>query len=45
MAWRHPVSPIQQCGGLDCRPVRIEITYGLEAPRMYLQDVEEYLVS
>lgn len=30
----------QQCGGLDCRPVSIEITYGLERLTMYLQDVD-----
>jgi glycyl-tRNA synthetase alpha chain len=30
----------QQCGGIDCRPVAIEITYGLERLAMYLQDVE-----
>ena len=30
----------QQCGGIDCRPVSIEITYGLERLAMYLQDVE-----
>jgi glycyl-tRNA synthetase alpha chain len=30
----------QQCGGLDCRPVSIEITYGLERLSMYLQDVD-----
>ncbi|GAB1539675.1 hypothetical protein NUACC21_23420 [Scytonema sp. NUACC21] len=30
----------QQCGGLDCRPVSIEITYGLERLAMYLQGVE-----
>ena len=30
----------QQCGGLDCRPVSIEITYGLERLGMYLQDVD-----
>jgi len=30
----------QQCGGLDCRPVSIEITYGLERLAMYLQQVE-----
>ncbi|AAQ00312.1 MULTISPECIES: glycine--tRNA ligase subunit alpha [Prochlorococcus] len=30
----------QQCGGLDCRPVSIEITYGLERIAMYLQDVK-----
>ncbi len=30
----------QQCGGIDCRPVSIEITYGLERIAMFLQDVE-----
>ena len=30
----------QQCGGLDCKPVSIEITYGLERLSMYLQNVE-----
>ena len=30
----------QQCGGIDCRPVSIEITYGLERIAMYLQNVE-----
>lgn len=30
----------QQCGGLDCKPVSIEITYGLERLAMYLQDVD-----
>ena len=30
----------QQCGGIDCKPVSIEITYGLERLAMYLQDVE-----
>lgn len=30
----------QQCGGIDCRPVSIEITYGLERLAMYLQNVE-----
>jgi len=29
----------QQCGGIDCRPVSIEITYGLERLAMYLQEV------
>jgi glycyl-tRNA synthetase alpha chain len=29
----------QQCGGIDCRPVSIEITYGLERLSMYLQEV------
>ena len=30
----------QQVGGLDCRPVMGEITYGLERLCLYLQDVE-----
>lgn len=30
----------QQCGGLDCRPVSVEITYGLERLAMYLQGVD-----
>lgn len=30
----------QQCGGIDCRPVCIEITYGLERLAMYLQEVD-----
>src|SRR5436305_15225241 len=30
----------QQVGGLDCRPVLGEITYGLERLAMYLQGVE-----
>jgi len=30
----------QQAGGLDCRPVSGEITYGLERIAMYIQDVE-----
>ncbi len=30
----------QQCGGIDCRPVSIEITYGLERLAMYLQGVD-----
>ncbi len=30
----------QQVGGLDCRPVSGEITYGLERIAMYLQDKE-----
>jgi glycyl-tRNA synthetase alpha chain len=30
----------QQCGGIDCRPVSIEITYGLERLCMYLQNVD-----
>ncbi|MBW4694866.1 MAG: glycine--tRNA ligase subunit alpha [Lyngbya sp. HA4199-MV5] len=30
----------QQCGGIDCHPVSIEITYGLERLTMYLQSVD-----
>jgi glycyl-tRNA synthetase alpha chain len=30
----------QQCGGIDCRPVSIELTYGLERLTMYLQQVD-----
>ena len=30
----------QQCGGLDCHPIPIEITYGLERIAMFLQDEE-----
>jgi glycyl-tRNA synthetase alpha chain len=30
----------QQCGGLDCSPVSIEMTYGLERLTMYLQEVD-----
>ena len=29
----------QQCGGIDCKPVSIEITYGLERLAMYIQNV------
>jgi glycyl-tRNA synthetase alpha chain len=30
----------QQVGGIDCNPVSVEITYGLERMAMYLQDKE-----
>lgn len=30
----------QQCGGIDCQPVSIELTYGLERLTMYLQEVD-----
>ena len=30
----------QQCGGLDCHPIPIEITYGLERIAMFLQNEE-----
>jgi len=32
----------QQCGGIDCHPVSIEITYGLERLTMYLQQVDAF---
>ena len=31
----------QQCGGLECRPVSGELTYGLERIAMYLQEVDD----
>jgi glycyl-tRNA synthetase alpha chain len=34
------ITYFQQVGGLDCRPVAGEITYGLERLAMYLQGVE-----
>ncbi len=30
----------QQCGGIDCKPIPIEITYGLERIATFLQDKE-----
>tara|TARA_Y100001970_G_scaffold291677_1_gene429781 strand:- start:1675 stop:2544 length:870 start_codon:yes stop_codon:yes gene_type:complete len=30
----------QQCGGLDCNPISIEITYGLERLGIYLQNTD-----
>jgi glycyl-tRNA synthetase alpha chain len=30
----------QQCGGIDCKPVSVELTYGLERLTMYLQGVD-----
>ncbi|MGF1613326.1 MAG: glycine--tRNA ligase subunit alpha [Gammaproteobacteria bacterium] len=30
----------QQIGGLDCRPITVELTYGLERIAMYLQSVD-----
>ncbi len=32
----------QQVGGLQCRPVAVELTYGPERIAMYLQGVEDY---
>lgn len=31
----------QQCGGIDCKPISGELTYGLERIAMYLQDVDD----
>ena len=31
----------QQCGGLECRPVAGELTYGLERLAMYLQNIDD----
>lgn len=33
----------QQCGGFDCKPVSVEITYGLERLTMYVQEVEHVM--
>ncbi len=33
---------MQQIGGIDCRPVAGEITYGLERLAMYIQGVDDY---
>ncbi|MBO8136703.1 MAG: glycine--tRNA ligase subunit alpha [Desulfotomaculum sp.] len=30
----------QQCGGIDCKPVSVEITYGLERLAMFIQGVD-----
>ena len=35
-----PFPSFQQAGGLECRPVLGEITYGLERLAMYLQNVD-----
>ena len=32
----------QQCGGIDCHPVSVEITYGLERLTMYIQGVDSF---
>lgn len=32
----------QQCGGVDCHPVSVEITYGLERLTMYIQGVNSF---
>ena len=31
----------QQCGGIDCKPISGELTYGLERIAMYLQDKDD----
>jgi len=33
----------QQCGGIDCNPVSVEITYGLERLAMYIQSVNHVM--
>ena len=33
----------QQCGGIDCNPVSVEITYGLERLAMYIQHVDHVM--
>ncbi|MEO0324542.1 MAG: glycine--tRNA ligase subunit alpha [Myxococcota bacterium] len=33
----------QQCGGMDCKPISGELTYGLERICMYLQDVDHVM--
>ncbi|HBG23022.1 MAG: glycine--tRNA ligase subunit alpha [Syntrophaceticus sp.] len=30
----------QQCGGFDCKPVSVELTYGIERIAMYIQGVD-----
>lgn len=32
----------QQVGSIDCRPVSVELTYGLERLAMYIQNVDDY---
>ena len=32
----------QQVGGIDCFPVSVELTYGLERLAMYIQNVDDY---
>ena len=33
----------QQCGGLDCDPISVEITYGLERLAMYIQNIDHVM--
>lgn len=33
---------MQQVGGIECRPVAGEITYGLERLAMYIQEIDDY---
>ena len=33
----------QQCGGIDCNPVSVELTYGLERLAMYIQNVDHVM--
>lgn len=30
----------QQCGGFDCQPISVELTYGLERLAMFIQDLQ-----
>jgi len=32
----------QQVGGVECKPVSVELTYGLERLAMYIQDVDDF---
>ena len=40
MLFRSQFTYFQQVGGIDCKPITGEITYGLERLAMYLQGVE-----
>ena len=33
----------QQCGGLECNPISVELTYGLERLAMYIQNVDHVM--
>lgn len=32
----------QQVGGIECKPISVELTYGLERLAMYIQDVDDF---
>ena len=40
LGWDTQFTYFQQAGGIDCRPVTAELTYGLERVAMYLQGVD-----